>query len=185
MQRRSSLFRNGELVAKGDEGERACVHWIETIYGSDIIEIHDVTEDPAYQPKEIDFCLSLWSGKSETFEAKSDKKIAAMKNFPFELGRIHHTSHDFPFYLGWSVFSEADKVTFWCPPARSLYVLQTAEFREDMQRYVAEYKQHANVQPVYSDDLRTTVCVFVPMNYVRHKRYFLSGGLWTLDDIDL
>lgn len=175
----SSLFNRGqELVSKGNDGESAVYEYLCFIYPK--TQIEDVRANPYYQHREIDFRV-LEGETALTIEAKSDKHVHK-GNALFELCRIHHTSPHTCAYLGWSVFTEAARVVVWNPPTRTIYDFDTAELRTGMQQYVSETRANANIHPVYTDDVRTTVNVYVPLRFVPHTRCQFVGGLWVMQD---
>lgn len=170
------LLRNGELVAKGQNAESAALHWLKSAYPG--AKIDDMRDNPIFQQKEIDFRVYLPS-RVELFEVKYDKHIARTGNAVFELCRIHHTSLIACAYVGWGVFTESNRVLVWNFPTLTFYDFKTADLRAGMQRYVNETRQNANIRPVYSDNLRTTVNVYVPLRYVPHERHKWTGRFWS------
>lgn len=173
---KTSLFGGGDhRLATEQKAEEIILEFLRNLPG--VSEVRDVRSDKEWQKKEVDFIVIMYNGMEYKVEAKSDKHIARSQNMLFELARIHHTSATTPAYLGWSVFTESDRIIVYCPPDK-IYKFSTVAMKSAMQTYVATVRQDLNLAPVASDDSRTTINILVPLEYVEHEIYDLQNDEW-------
>lgn len=140
--------------------------------------VDDLRHDHDWQDKEVDFRLHLHSGNTLLVEVKSDKHIGKSRNALFELCRIHHASEATCAYLGWSVFSESDRVVVWCPDTSELYIFWTADLRRAMQGYTHEKRKNSRIEYIASDNTRSTINILIPLEYVAYVVYQKRDGKW-------
>lgn len=169
----------GELMQIGNEGESVVQDFFAYVLRG--VQLDDVRRDPAWQEKDVDFRAHFSTGVLN-IEVKSDRWIDRSENVLFELCRIHHTAQPkYCAYLGWSVFSAADRVLVWCAPSSRLFVFEADQMRAGMQRYTQKARKDMNLAIVDTDEQRTTINILVPLDFIRHKSYRRTNGIWTLD----
>jgi hypothetical protein len=166
----SSLFKNGALVALGQEGENAAWRFLNAL--SNVTQVDDVRALPQWQDAEVDYRLHLNSGHLVGVEVKYDRHIETSQKVLFELGRIHHTAIT-PFYPGWGAFSKADYLLVYAPDSLAFRMLRFTDLRQAMQAYTLanrhQWQMYLKVIP--SDATRTTLNVLIPLSLVKHWTY--------------
>lgn len=168
---------NGDLYEAGRRAEDWVLEYLNQVPG--VGEIQDVRDDPMWQRKDVDFIVRFAFGEEVKVEAKGDRHIHK-GNVLFEPFRIHHTaSPEHCGCLGWSVFSEAERVLVWCEPVSRLYFFEMDALRRGMQRYTHEARPNINSRWISTDTERTTFNIYIPLRYVPHRVYEFVGGLWT------
>ncbi len=170
----TSLFGDGRLMGIGKEGEAVAFAFMSNLSHAGI---EDVRADPVWQARDVDYRFTRMDGSTINVEVKSDRHIATTGNVLFELLRIHHSAERCA-YLGWSVFSWADRLLVWCPPAERLYLFEVLALREAMQTYTQEARQSMKLRVIATDTQRTTISVLVPLALVPHRAYAHSYGAW-------
>lgn len=172
---KASLFGNGELLQIGKAAERMAESW----FASQCLHWIDVSNHANYQRREIDFLATDYrTGHERTYEVKSDQHIHRSGNFLFEPVRIHHTAARNCAYLGWSVFTEADYILVWSPPAQCLYVVEASAARQGFQRYTAARRASTRITWITSDAARSTLNVLIPLRYIPHEIHIYHAGRW-------
>lgn len=154
---------DGDMMDEGRVAERIVAGWLASEYDGRVISVVD---DPEWQEREVDFLVTSPTRRTAlTVEAKSDRHIANSGNVLFELARVHHTASTVA-YNGWSVFSQAELLVVYCPPASSLYVMRMQHLREGLQAYCRAVRGAMRVIVTPTDTDRTTINVLIPMDYV-------------------
>lgn len=98
-------------------------------------KVEDVTEDPQYQDKDIDFIVtSPTSGEVKTFEVKWDYKINRTNNLFLEVANSHSTRG-----IGWWEFCKADYLAYGDAHSRIFYIFSLLELRERVNTLRKEY----------------------------------------------
>jgi hypothetical protein len=85
----------------GDRGERLIYNWL--IKKKQIIDVEDVTKNPKYFSKGIDFIFTLKNGRKVSVDVKYDSSITRTGNVFLEVVKNNRTMED-----GWFWTSEAD-----------------------------------------------------------------------------
>lgn len=171
------LFENPELKPKGDYAEVVVCEFLRRCPG--VAQVEDVRDDPAWQQQDVDYRVTLTSGTARGVEVKSDQHIARSGNVLFELARLHHTARpERCAHLGWSVFSAADWLLVYCPPARALYWFSFAALRGGMQAYMKDSRDKARLALIATDSQRTTLNILIPLAYVPHAVYAQTPAGW-------
>lgn len=88
--------------------------------------VEDVTSDPNYQRKDIDFVVtSSTSGLTKTFEVKWDQRINKTNNLYLELANSRSECG-----LGWYEFCKADYLAYGDAASGTFYIIPLLELRE-------------------------------------------------------
>ena len=87
--------------------------------------VQDVSLDPFYWDKDIDFVVTSTSGAVKSFEVKWDTKINRTGNLYLELTNIHSRGGK-----GWFEFCEADFVAYGDANAQVFYIIPLLELRQ-------------------------------------------------------
>lgn len=89
-------------------------------------EVQDVSNNPAYWYKDIDFIItSPTSGKTCTFEVKWDSRISATGNLYLELTSAHSKGGQ-----GWYNFCQADFLVYGDAVNQVFYIIPFAALKE-------------------------------------------------------
>lgn len=166
---------SGDMMREGSDGEARAYDFLSRLSHA---HIEDVRSDSFWQQRDVDYLFTRMDDSVLTVEVKSDRHIAQSGNVLFELARLHHTSRDVCAYLGWSVFTEADRLLVWCPPAERLYVFVVSELRSAMQRYTQKTRQLMKLNIVSTDTLRTTINILIPLTEVPHRVFACVNNRW-------
>lgn len=176
----TSLFADTRLRNVGNDAEAIAEQFMAAV--PNVKRVIDVSNVIDWQRREVDRRCELANGAWVNVEIKSDRHIHTSRNFSFELARLHHTATpEHCAYLGWSVFSEADRLLVWCPPAQRLYSFLTDDVRRGMQRYTQEVRGNMRTAIVTTDDKRTTINILVPLSYIPHNVYARAETAWRLE----
>lgn len=174
--KKSSLFEDGKLLIVGQDAEDIVRDFFNST--PQITETEDLRAIPEWQQKEVDYRIHS-SVSTLLVEVKSDQHIGKSRNALFELLRLHHTAQpEHCAYLGWSVFSEADRIFVWCPTTRELYIFQTPDLRRAMQGYTYEQRKNMRIEIVVTDTKRTTINILIPLDYVSYHVYQKTQKGW-------
>jgi hypothetical protein len=165
----------GELMKIGSEAEEVVISMFAQVMPQ--VQLEDVRDLAEWQRVDVDFRAHFPDGKIINLEVKSDQHITSKGNFVFELARITHEAEDCAL-LGWSVFSEAQRVLIWCPPSKILYVFHMTDYRKAMQRYTQEKRQEMRLSIITTDRARTTINILVPIKDVPYTMYTCPTGEW-------
>lgn len=175
--RSAALFSDRQLQVIGEQGEQVVREFFASLMPG--VQLEDVRSVPEWQHQDVDYRARTTHGATLNIEVKSDRHIAQTQNVLFELMRIHHAADPKRCaYLGWSVFSAADRLVVFCPPSYQIFLFQTEKLRRGMQAYTREKRADMNLKIVTSDESRTTINVLVPLRYVPHQVFRLSFGRW-------
>ena len=92
-------------------------------------QVQDVSADPQYWSKDIDFIVTSTSGAIKSFECKWDSKINRTGNLYLEF--VNKNSEG---GLGWFEFCKADYLAYGNAAANTFLVIPMAELRERVKR---------------------------------------------------
>lgn len=133
------------------------------------------------QDENIDFVVSPPKTDKIYIEAKADQYVHRPSgNFAFEMLRI---KHDLPlnrfFYPSWGINSRANYLIVYSTVNRVLYIVDMPKLRTAANLYLRTERNSANVGAVFTDDLRTSINVYVPKKLVEHQTWGRSNaGEW-------
>lgn len=106
----------------GKQGERL----FQQIMENRNYTVVDVTKEPKYQSKDIDFIVtSSTSGETKTFEVKWDERINETGNLYLELANAYSECG-----LGWYEFCKADYVAYGDATNGKFYIIPLLELKE-------------------------------------------------------
>ena len=172
----SSLFEDSNLLLVGQDAESIVMDFLNSF--KQITKKDDLRLDKEWQEKDVDYRIETANGEM-LIEVKSDQHIGKSGNVLFELIRLHHTAKsEHCAYIGWSVFSAADRIFVWCPPTRKLYIFKTPDLRRAMQGYTYEQRKSMRIEIVVTDTKRTTINILVPLAYVSYHVYQKNAKGW-------
>ena len=108
-------------MANGKQGERL----FKQIMESRNYKVEDVTLNPDYWYKDIDFFVTSTSGERKSFEVKFDGCINRTGNLYLELTNIHSKGG-----CGWFNFCEADYLAYGDAVNRIFYIIPLLELKK-------------------------------------------------------
>jgi hypothetical protein len=110
----------------GKQGEQL----FKSIMESRNYTVEDVSNNPAYWSKDIDFIVtSPTTGLTKTFEVKYDKRINKTNNLYLELVNINSRGGK-----GWFEFCQADYIAYGDATTDTFYIIPLEKLREKAQR---------------------------------------------------
>lgn len=96
--------------------------------------VEDVSGNPAYFDKDIDFIVTSPSGASRTFEVKWDSRINQTNNLYLELTNTHSKDG-----AGWFCFCQADFLAYGDAITKTFYIIPLDELRAKTERPPQRY----------------------------------------------
>ena len=91
--------------------------------------IQNVSGDPDYWDKDIDFFVTSPSGNSRSFEVKYDTRLNQTGNLYLELTNIHSKNG-----IGWYRFCQADYLAYGDAATKTFYIFDMQQLRERVQQ---------------------------------------------------
>lgn len=90
--------------------------------------IQNVSADPNYWDKDIDFLVTSPSGNTRSFECKYDTRLSTTGNLYLELSNVHSKGG-----RGWFSFCQADYLAYGDASTKTFYIFDMEELRERVQ----------------------------------------------------
>ena len=88
-------------------------------------KVDNVSNNPDYWSKDIDFIITSPSGNTRTFEVKYDNRLHQTGNIYLELTNIHSQGG-----RGWFDFCQADFLAYGDADSRRFYIIPLTKLRE-------------------------------------------------------
>lgn len=123
-------FKESFLVGK--KGESLIKEWLSAQPG--VKTINDLSDDPAWWPKDIDISAEMDSGETVTYEIKTDRYTSG--NIFYET--VSNVEHNVP---GCMVKSEADFLLYYFTETRELYIIKFPEYKAWFDKNKAKFKK--------------------------------------------
>ena len=92
-------------------------------------QVEDVTNDPYYQDKDIDFVVTSPTGAIKTFEVKYDTKIKDTHNLYLEIIAAKSNGG-----YGWWEYCKADYLAYGDAQTQTFYIIPLLELRERVKK---------------------------------------------------
>lgn len=144
-----SLFDTMNQIGK--IGETAVYNY----YNSRGIDIIDVSHNPFYQAKDIDFIIN-----GQSVEVKTGTKIKDYQQICLEL--VSNSDKDF-FRKGFLFTTEAEVIIFYSPQEQKMYQIIVSELR----KYYNDNKDNIETRVVYNNEfgsvIKESVLAFIPL----------------------
>lgn len=87
--------------------------------------IQNVSADPSYWDKDIDFLVTSPSGNMRSFEVKYDTRLNQTGNLYLELTNVHSKGG-----AGWFSFCQADFLAYGDATTKTFYIIPMQKLRE-------------------------------------------------------
>jgi hypothetical protein len=167
---------DGDYQKAGKKAENIVLKWLHK--NPLIIGVDDLRDLKIMQKADVDCAISTKDGRVALAEIKSDRHIGKSGNFLFEALRINHTSEtDFSMALGWSARSPAKWLLYFAPFNNFVHKISFHDFRAAMQEYTDSYRKNSRINFVPTDNIKSTVNILIPDNYIVKKTSYTSHSL--------
>lgn len=132
------------------------------------------------QDENIDYVVFPPKVEHIYVEAKADRHVHKPNgNFAFELFRVKHTAPlNRAFYPSWGINSRANYLIVYSTETGAIYIVDMPHLRDRANAYIKANRNRTRVEPVYTDEERTSFCVMVPKSMVTHNVWRQTAGEW-------
>lgn len=161
----------------GTAGELAVSDFLSGRFGPQYVQF----AERKLQDENIDYVVFQPGTETVYIEAKADQHVHKPGgNFAFELFRVKHNAPlNFRFYPSWAINSRANFLIVYSTVTGALYIVDMTHLRERANEYIRVNRSRTRVEPVYTDEERTSFCVMVPKTMVDHQIWQqASAGEW-------
>lgn len=167
---RMRSYDSGYMQA-GKKAENIVMQWLREQPWT--IGVDDLRPLRIMQEADVDCTIKTADGRITLAEIKSDKHLGISKNVLFEALRINHTCvADKAVTLGWSARSPAKWLLYYAPSVQKIYQMTMDDLRRACQKYTNEVRKRAFIDYVPTDNIKSTVNILIPKEYVESMDSF-------------
>lgn len=158
MSDRQERSYDGEMMAKGREGENAVTKWLVSLGKT----VTSVAANEFMQKQDVDILFSGDDGVCHFGEIKTDHNMSRTHNFCFEIMRFYHPSGIYR--EGWAIKSPADFLFVHTPDTGQIYCFVFDKLRDACVQYVRDKGKDIRSTMVETDKSKTTLSLLIPLS---------------------